>query len=547
MGGVSEGPQLGRPVPAGTGPAMVRNWLPIGLELAAIGAILALAVYLRFSQLATNPGWYSDAGTLADIARHRSQGEVQYQALLHSTLLVARFPVIPFIVAAFLPAGGDAMLTLRAVTAALGVISTAGVYLATRTIVGPRRAGLALLAAGLYAVYPPAVFYARVGFSYNLLTPLLLLAVAGLWGFLDRDWTFGLVLAGMAIGLGSVTDLMMISLIAPAGLIILVRNWRHLLWWVPICLAPIGLYALSVALRSPDTFSVDLRFILALMSAVPWWAQLSLIVLNIGTLILTEAWWVPALIGLVLLSPKRAGLYLQLMLLVPLVLLGRSAGLAGLRLYSIIPLFPLLAIGVASLLWTGVPWLLSLSREAIVEQLNRWPWFTRSMAGNWFRMRLGMLGSSAVMFLLVLGPLLISTIQLLGEVQEGFGRGNSWAYVAVGPARAAADYVNQRAAETDLVLASPAIAWALDGQAADFQQVLAYSGQAAIDYPADLPKSRFAYEVSLQRAAYVIVDPIWTEWGAVHLRAVDEMLEQLDSWPVVWQAGEVVVRANPDR
>lgn len=517
------------------------------MELVALGAVLALAAYLRFSQLATNPGWYSDAGTLADIARHLSQGEVQYQALLHSTLLVARFPVIPSVVATLLPAGGDAMSVLRTVTAALGVISTAGVYLATRTIVGPKRTGLALLGAGLFAIYPPAVFYARVGFSYNLLTPLLLLVVAGLWGFLDRDWTLGLVLAGLAIGLGSVTDLMMISLIAPAGLIVLVRKWKYLLWWVPICLAPIGLYALTGALRTPGTFSVDLRFIVALMSAVPWWAQLSLIVLNIGTLILTEVWWVPALIGLLLLSPKRAGLYLLLMLMLPLVLLGRSAGLAGLRLYSIIPLFPLLAIGLASLLWTGVPWLLSLSREAIVDQLGRWPWFTRSPAGNWFRMRLGVLGSSALIFLLVLGPLMISTIQLLGEVQNGFARGDSWAYVPVGPARAAIDYVNQRATENDLVLASPAIAWALEGQAADFQQVLAYSGQAAIDYPADLPKDRFAFEVSLQRAAYVIVDPIWSEWGAVHLRAVDEMLEQLENWPVVWQRGEIVVRANPDR
>ena len=69
------------------------------------------------------------------------------------------------------------MLTLRTVTACLGVITVAVLYVTARRTT--RDARLALLAALLLAIYPPAVLYSRFGFSYNLLAPLVLIAFVG--------------------------------------------------------------------------------------------------------------------------------------------------------------------------------------------------------------------------------------------------------------------------------------------------------------------------------------------------------------------------------
>lgn len=520
---------------------------PAALQGLALLGILALAAYLRFERLATNPGWYSDEGTLADIARHLADGQLQYQALTGSILVVARFPAVPLLVAGLMGAGGDALQTLRAVSASLGVISTAALYLTTRLLLGGKGAGLGLLAAGLFAVYPPAVFYARIGFSYNLLTPLMLITAAGLWLYFDRNRRAGALVAGLAIGLGSLTDLMMISALVAAGLIVLVRNPRDLRWWLPLSLAPLVVYLVSIAARDPQLLADDLRFIAARLAVVPWWAQPSLVVLNLGTLMLTEVWWIPALIGLTVLRPRRLGVLLLLLLLVPLILLGRTTGLAGLRLYSISPLFPWVALGVASLLWQGVPRLLAVGRTVFENQLQRVPWFMRTDLGRWTATRLTALGSAAIVFLLVGSPLLVSTFQLFVQLRSGFDRGNAWAYVPVKPAREAIRRVNRLASPGELVLASPALAWALDAQAADFQQVLAYSGIPSIDYPADLPRDRFAYALGLDRAAYVVVDSIWRDWGAVHLVAVEQTLRQVESWPIVWQGGGIVVYENPAR
>lgn len=519
----------------------------LALELLAAAAILTLAGYVRFRQLQTNPGWYSDEGTQADIANHLTHGVVQYQALNDSTLLVVRFPVVPSIVAALMPVVGDAMKTLRSVTAALGVISVAALYLVTRSMVGRQRAGLALLSAGLLAVYPPAVFYSRIGFSYNLLTPLLIVVAGGLWRYVDRGQARGALIAAGAVGIGAVTDLMMVTVLIAAGLLVLIRNWRQLLWWLPLSLAPLALYLLSLALRHPQALQFDLQYLAARAAAVPWWAQLGLIVLNLGSLLLSEVWWIPAIVGLAMLRPRRLGLFMLFLLLVPLALLSRSVGVAWLRLYSISPLFPLVALGVASLLWRGVPWLLSISRSAIDAQLLRFSWLADSSSGRWIERRLVALGSAALVFMLALTPLLISTWQLLGEVQRGFVRGDSWAYVPVAPARQAIQLVNRQLETDDLVLASPAIAWAIQGQSADFQQLLAYSGEQAIDYPANLSESRFAFAVSLDRARYAIVDRIWREWGANHLAPVERALQQIERWPLVWESNGIEVYENPAR
>ncbi|HEX9674446.1 MAG TPA: glycosyltransferase family 39 protein [Anaerolineales bacterium] len=513
-------------------------------EALALLLVLAAAGYLRFTHLAENPGWYSDEGTIADIAQNMAEGKVQYLALGRSTLLAARLPLMPGLLSLLLSSSQNTLLTLRTLTASLGVLSSLLLYLLVRTSLGPAARATALLAGLLQAVYPFAVFYNRIGFSYNLLTPLLLIAAGGFWFYLDRGRKVGLAAAALAIGLGAVTDLMMISLTAPFVLIGLVRRRRDLLWGLPLLALPFGAYAVTMLLRDAPAFLFDVQFTLVRLTAIPWWAQLPLLTLNLGTLALTDPWWIPAVIGLLLLRPPRWRLLMLILLFLPLLVLGRSSGLAGLRRYSISPLFPLVALGMANLMALGLPWMLRFAQSTFQDAFAQIRWLAGSRRSDWLRRRLVALGSAGTVFLLGLTPLLISTVDLVNQVQRGFHPENDWAYVPARDAAAAAALVNRWAAPTDLVLASPAVAWTLDAQAADFQQALAFDGQPSVDYPPDIPPERFIFEAGFDQAAYVIVDRIWMEWGAVHIEGVADMLELLGSWNRIGQQGDLEIYAR---
>lgn len=514
-------------------------------EWLALGLVLVLAGYLRFTNLQSNPGWYSDEGTLADITKHLAAGRVQYLALNRSTLLAARLPLVPLLASALVRLGMNPLEALRAIAATSGVLTTGLTYALVRS--GPGAGALGLLSALLFAIYPPGVFYSRVGISYNLLTPLVVLSVAGLWLYLSRGIRMGLALAALAIGIGATGDLMMISLAAPLIVVTIVRRARDLGWSIPLLVAPFVLYCGLMLARDPQAFLFDVRFIFGRLMAVPWWAQLPLIAYNFGTLALTDPWWAPAIIGLLLVRPRTWRLLLLVCFLLPLVLLGRTSGLAGLRRYSISPLFPFLALGMANLLWAGVPWILAISREAIENHVRKIGWLAGTPEGTWVKARAIALASAGLVFILVFTPFIVSSLQLVDQIQSGFRPENEWAYIPVEQAQAAAAFINRSAGASELVIASPALAWALGTQATDFQQALAFRGLPSVDYPANVPRDRFAYGADYERASFVVIDPIWREWGAVHLTEVAEMLEQIEGWPVAFEAGGVQVYRNPDK
>ena len=84
--------------------------LGVGLTLLLI---IVLAAYLRLVNLPDNPGWYSDEGTILDIAHHLLDGEWQYLAINQSTLIAARLPLFPLLVAGAMRFFGPDIATLR--------------------------------------------------------------------------------------------------------------------------------------------------------------------------------------------------------------------------------------------------------------------------------------------------------------------------------------------------------------------------------------------------------------------------------------------------
>ncbi len=511
-------------------------------ELLTLALILFLAAYLRLSNVAANPAWYTDEGTHLDIARHLLTGHVQYLAINQPWLLSSRLPLFEGLLTIAARFNGVSMETLRLLTGSLGVITVGLMYAVVRHI--GRDRVLALLAAWLLAIYPPAVLYSRFGFSYNLLAPLLLLTLLGVGKYAaarsstalhsaqnaPRRW---LAVASLSIGLGTLSDLWMFVVLAPFMLIVLIHNWRDLLWSVPLALLPFGMYAAIMLATAPQVFLFDLRFILSRVNQLPLDRQVATVWQNLSTLGAQDVWMIAGSLGLLLLKPPRLRGISLAFFAIPIVLLGRTTALFSLSFYYLIPLLPLVALGAASLMRYGVPWLSSVLIRRIRSVVD-----------------VGKPAQAGRVNLLVAAPiaiaLLISTAGLVRQVRDGFRTDIDGFLLDPIAAQAAAAFVNRQAEVDDLVIASPTLAWLLNVQVADMQMPSAYRGQATPHLPADVPPDRWEFNPSVERARFVIVDNLWSNWAIPNVPGVADMLQELEKWPIVLRSGEVVIYRNPE-
>jgi hypothetical protein len=232
------------------------------------------------------------------------------------------------------------------------------------------------------------------------------------------------------------------------------------------------------------------------------------------------------------------------MFLLPLISLGRSAGFAISWEYYLIPLFPLIALGTANLVWAATPIVLGAFQGGLQALWRAWGWkFTGS---NWLQARTTALVSSLGLFVVVISPLLISLIFSIQGVQGKMKTRIDPILVNAADAHQAVSYINQRVGAEDLVIASSAVAWLISAHTADFQQSLAADGVPTLHLPGDLPAERFAYDPRYSQARYVIVDRIWRIWAVEMIPEVVDMLAEVQTWKREYSVGEFEVYRNPD-
>lgn len=519
-----------------------RIWLQVA-EVFILGLVLILAAYLRLANRADNPGWYSDEGTHINIAMNLMEGRVQSLAITQSMLLVARPPLFHLLLAGLFRVWGAGIETLRAFTGGLGVASVILLYLVTRTAQG---SALALLSALMLAVYPEAVVYSRIGYSYNLLTPLVLLACWGLWGYLETTRRRWLTLAALALGLGLVSELVALVFLLPFALVVVARRWRDLLWSLPLFALPFGIYAAVMTMTAPQAFLFDLRFTFLRAGDIPLLVQLPFVLVNLALLMARDYWLGPAIVGLFMLQPLRwQRLYLILFWLPLLSLARTTTGLSGLTFHYLTPLMPFVALGVASLVYRGAPHVLQVARNGLTGLFGQWPWLAAQPVSRWAQARLIALGSSLAVLIVVVGPFLASTVLQTARIQTAMQTPIDLVLVDADDARTTADFINRDTGPDDVVIASPAVAWLFHSRVTDFQQVVAASGGETISFPIDIPVNRFAFDVDGRRARFVVVDRIWRNWGAPNMPGVADLMHEAETWPLAFQAGEFYVYQNP--
>lgn len=504
------------------------------IEFLLLALILAVAAFLRLENVTDNPGWYTDEGTHLEIAQNLAEGKIQYFAVNDSLMITARQPLFELLLAGTIKLFGTGMTTLRSLTGVLGIITVGMVYLVLRCAQDDRI--LPLLAALITATHPLSVLYTRLGFSYALLTPLVLLTALALhayWRTYSWRW---LAVAATAIGLGIISDLMMGAVASVLVVVVLARRPRDLLWSLPVVAAPFAIYTGVMLLIAPESFLFDLEHTLLRLGRLTLGEQISTLARNY-TILLSQDFWMPlGVVGLFLLRPVRLRLICLGMLFLPILLLGRTVALYSLSFYYITPLLPFFTLGVAVLLREGVPYIW----RVILDVLNQTAYV------HW-QSRITPYIVGGIAALIVLTPFATALTMTLDDVQNRFPTVIDPFLIDAENLRRAVAYVNERIDDSDLVVASPGVGWAVEANTADYQMAVILLGQGTVDLPVDFPMERFNYDPTYTGARFVIVDNLWRNWAAFHMPPVTRMLLDVEqNWPLVFQAGAMEVYQNPE-
>lgn len=517
------------------------------IEGSALLLILRLAAHLRLANPIATPGWYADEGTHIEIARHLAHGEIRYLAIGQSTLLFAKLPLFDTLLAILFRFTEVGIGPLRTLTGLLGIITVALTYAVVRQI--SNQQVLALLAALLLAIYPQAWLYSRFGFSYNLLAPLVLLVYLGLWTYLKNSHPLAqrqrwLALAACLIGVGALADLWMFSMIAPLLVVVAMRHPWDLRWALPLTLFPWALFAGWQLLTTPDVFLFDIAYTYSRLKPGALEQQISTLAHNYAILTAQEHWMALAIVGMLLMHPNRWQRLTLICFLLPIVLIGCSEALYSLSFYYMIPLLPFVAIGVAVLLYQGLPFVWQAVECGLVNALSRWSWWEDSPERLPLQNQLSRLGALFFTGTLLLSPFLVSSLDAVQEVSRGLQTPVDPFLLNPQDAQQVAVFVNKQVAADDVVIASPALAWSITANVADFQMVAAYRGVATAHLPANVPHTRFRFDPSPELAHFVIVDNLWQNWAVYHVPGTPALITQVEQWPLVAQAGAIRVYCN---
>lgn len=524
------------------------RWIDLG-ELFIVLFIIGFGAYLRFYNLRSYPDWYSDEGAFINIATNLLQGKLQYFALNNSILLAGRPPLFFFLLAGISSIFGTDIVVIRGLSAACGVLSIVFLYRLAREMVNRRTA---IWSAFVLTIFPEAVAYNRIGFTYNLQAPLAVLSILCLWKYIhNRNWIWrnsAAVIAGLALA----SDYAGIILVMVVVGVVLWVEKQAFIQACFLALAPLVLMLIFLMLSWPQNTMTDLAYSFGRAGNGIYGRFISSIKTYVETI--RQVGWLPiGLLGLLFMPDRKARLLVLSLtggLLLFIISLVKPYGHGY---FYLIPLFPWLAFGCGIVLELFVSKAFNFFVEMIkllAERLNQ---YLKKIENRYFTLFSGF-ASAMMVTLIVFSPLIwISNIDYQvfvvqsksyqGAIQAThFNKGTSKAQ----DAEALLQFLNEHVNKDDVILASPHIAWGIHARSADFLQLLAYQGKSAFALP-PLERSRFAYDLSSEQVNYVVLDNLWRGWAVNLMPDLRATLQEVRNWPQVYKAGEFVVYANPEK
>jgi|GEM_PF-663721 4-amino-4-deoxy-L-arabinose transferase-like glycosyltransferase len=506
--------------------------------------IVLFAFYLRMINLEANPGWYSDEGTQIEIAHNLMNGDIQYFSINQSTLLVARMPLFSLLLAAIFKVFGVGILQLRIFTAILGISTITTLYFVVSSILGNKSGLFPLLTAFIFSIYPSAIIYHRLGFSYNLLSLFVLFVFLGLWKYSTNENIYSLFISSFFLGLACVVDITGVSFIPFALILVLLKDYRKLPIYTILALFPFIVYATFMLIKSPNAFIFDFLFTFSRVDNVSLIEQFLNVLANYLALILKDKWIIFGFLGFFVMENKKFGLFSFFFILFPMIFTSRVSSITGLSYYYFIPLFSFIVIGISSFTLFFLK-VITNSFEIFFTSILTKIDSIIHLLDQKKRFRFSKLLSAFLLSGFIV-PLLLFIIY-----QDSFYSSNflltTMNHVMVNSdvGKKATDFVNNNVDAEDLVIASPALAWRINSKIADFQVSLAYLQKSTMHLPGNIPLDRFEYNSDYKNAKFIIIDNIWTNWAIKESTEVKKIVEETQQWPLIWNQNEVFIYQNP--
>ncbi|MFZ5806646.1 MAG: hypothetical protein ACOY3I_05530 [Verrucomicrobiota bacterium] len=476
-------------------------WLPLFLLI-----LFWTALYLP--RLRTNPGWFIEESVTLDCANNLIKGIPAYIATWNTFFHPVGAHQPGYLLLTGLFAQGD-IAGARFFNALLGLAIVLSLYLLGRKTLDSSGAFAAAL---LFLVYEQSVIHFRSVYSYNgaalgfALTALFLMRQTCRKN--DVGASVGLTIAAISH-----------PMFAYMGIAAWAARFQRPRSWSYLFIAPLVYWMLLVGVVYSFFGGQLFQDISALLQSYRRAAACGIweLIQNVYRFYAQDWFHIGAFAGLVCCFPRK---YYSLGIVTAIVSLLVLQSRTDFRLYyyPAVPLLPLLA-----LCW-GV----------LVVRINH-------LFRNLYEYQL------ALFLVLLLSAFCVGKVLI--PIWYGQLKPKNINMIAqfISDNEAAAKWLNAHTKPDDLVIGNMNVGWMLHAQKARYRQTLAWEGTPTFGYERPVDRSRFRYDVSLNRAKYVIVcfedfhwDPAWR-----NLAPLFTQLEK-EQWPLAWKSSGCSIFVNPN-
>ena len=523
-----------------TGDLRTRVWVVL---------LIVLSIAVHFYRLTVIPRIYSDEALQTRIVRDFLAGHMRVESITWTGFSAFHpYPVFFYLVVAPFYAITKSVLTARFVTAAGAVVTTMLIFMTGRRM---KDARMGFWAGLVFTAMPFQTLFTRWGFAAALAMPLVTAAFYFCVDYRTRDRRRSAVLAGLFAGLATITIYWAAPIILVVALVILPRNRRHAAVAAGVALAlPLAMVLVMILVHGMDAVRFDLSTLSQTFGGEVGTGETNAFRKAFEGYIALFGLFMPAL-GLL----KRNLLVFMTMGAFHLLgLLGILLGLSGWRRWGLLAAFGLLSVLVVSsrgdqLGYFYYPALVFLpflmlgagafcsaafqKMDNLCAREDRAPGFYLALV--------------TIPFLLFLVPGAMMNRRILsGRLDTSGIMGRQFCIWNRKGLQEVADFVNERVHESDVVLTTPLVGYAINCNVAGARQVVAFQGNASHQYPAGIPKERFTADLDLNNISYVVTDYYFLVHTLTLKGVADKMIEmERRGWHSVFERYPYVVYARP--
>ncbi len=490
---------------------------------------LIAAAYFRFYNLRQSPGWYSDEGNPIDLAENWIQGRWQNYGV-DGAPFSQRPPLFMYTISAAMRILGVDIVVSRGVSAAANLACLMLASWFVWKVVGKKEAVLTLWIAG---VAPWVIMFGRFGLTYNLMAPFFLFSLISAYYYTKRQSRGWLIISAVSASLAFSTDYLGIICGITVGLLILVKRPEDLALFIPVFLGSFFITLVPVLLNNSNSLITDTLSIINQRGSVQSTSfSLISILINYSELLRRESWILVGICGLFLIPDS---LFRNLVLTatgLTLLLVTRAYTPVGTGLHYLMHLFPVFAIGLAIFILNAYRFVTRVLLTSIKFQAG-------------YLQKAGIIFSTLISAFVTFSPIIwmfLSSISMVTYNANYLFTGNDdLSLVNALDASKVQEYIAAHSGADDLIIGSPALLWDFPSMnRADFLTALAYNGYQSKNYP-PVEKTRFQNAISINNARFVILDPLAEEFAPKVLPGMQSWLDEIHSWPVVFEVGEIRV------